>query len=235
MANMALVHEIALDTKFGLEKLKPPENSLHKRVKDTMLKAFWDILSLQLAEDPPNYTQGMVLLTEIKETLLGLLLPHSTKLREEINEVLDTELIQQQVDNNTLDFQYYADYVTSVMAKMCTPARDDNIKKLKQEKDVVAVFKGILEVLELMRLDMANFTIEMYRPLLVASSVDYEKTKFQEFLNLHPEGLENTKAWLLRHAPLHSPPATPDQQRDVIAQAYLELLNWHDNQHDYPE
>lgn len=32
-----------------------------------MLKAFWDILSLQLVEDPPNYTQALVLLLEIKE------------------------------------------------------------------------------------------------------------------------------------------------------------------------
>lgn len=33
---------------------------------------------------------------------------------------------------------------------------------------------------------MANFTIEMYRPLVVASSVDYEKSKFKEYLKVNP-------------------------------------------------
>uniref|UniRef100_A0A1B6KLL7 Uncharacterized protein n=1 Tax=Graphocephala atropunctata TaxID=36148 RepID=A0A1B6KLL7_9HEMI len=234
MANMALAHEIAVDSNFELEKREPPENSLHRRVKETMLKAFWDILSLQLQEDPPNYTQGLVLLSEIKETLLTLLLPHNTKLREEIEEVLDIELIRQQVENGTLDFPYYASYVTSVMAKLCTPARDDCIHKLKQETDTVSVFKGILEVLELMRIDMANFTIEMYRPLLVASSVDYEKSKFKEYLKVNPDGLEITKQWLLRHVNPTTPLASMDDWREVIAQAYLELLTW-DDANDFPE
>lgn len=38
------------------------------------------------------------------QTLLSLLLPHNTKLKEEIEEVLDVELIQQQVENGSLDF-----------------------------------------------------------------------------------------------------------------------------------
>lgn len=38
------------------------------------------------------------------QTLLSLLLPHNTKLKEEIEEVLDVELIQQQVENASLDF-----------------------------------------------------------------------------------------------------------------------------------
>ncbi|XP_054264355.1 T-complex protein 11-like protein 1 [Macrosteles quadrilineatus] len=229
MANMALAHEIAVDSTFELGKREPPENSLHKRVKDTVFKAFWDILSQQLQEDPPNYTQALVLLSEIKETLLSLLLPHNTKLKEEIEEVLDIELIRQQVENGSLDFQYYANYVISLMAKMCTPARDENINKLKQESDTVAVFKGILETLELMRLDMANFTIEMYRPLVAANSVDYEKAKFKEYLRVNPDGLEATKAWLLRQVSPATPLASMDDRREVIAQAYLELLTWDDD------
>ncbi|XP_046665393.1 T-complex protein 11-like protein 1 [Homalodisca vitripennis] len=234
MANMALAHEIAVDSNFELEKREPPENSLHRRVKETMLKAFWDILSQQLQEDPPNYTQGLVLLSEIKETLLTLLLPHNTKLKEEIEEVLDIELIRQQVENGSLDFPYYANYVTSVMAKLCTPARDDCIRKLKQETDTVSVFKGILETLELMRIDMANFTIEMYRPLLVASSVDYEKSKFKEYIKVNPDGLEVTKQWLFRHVSPSTSLASADDWREVIAQAYLELLTW-DDSNAFPE
>lgn len=40
--------------------------SLMKQVKDTMHKAFWDLLREQLNSDPPVYSQAMILLSEIQ-------------------------------------------------------------------------------------------------------------------------------------------------------------------------
>uniref|UniRef100_A0A8D8VZK8 T-complex protein 11-like protein 1 n=1 Tax=Cacopsylla melanoneura TaxID=428564 RepID=A0A8D8VZK8_9HEMI len=67
MSNMALCHEIAVDKDFKIEKLELPENSLEKKVRDTMHQVFWDILKEQLSEDPPVYDHALVLLAEIKE------------------------------------------------------------------------------------------------------------------------------------------------------------------------
>lgn len=84
---MELVHEIALNPDFKLQPYEPPENrwifhlirkttihrcylfhfSLEKRVKDTMHKAFWDVLREQLNKDPPCYDHAMQLLNDIKE------------------------------------------------------------------------------------------------------------------------------------------------------------------------
>lgn len=57
MRDMALVHHIAVDDNFKLKRVEPEENSLHKVVKETMHKVFWDILAQELKEDPPNYRQ----------------------------------------------------------------------------------------------------------------------------------------------------------------------------------
>lgn len=38
-----------------------------KQVKDTMHKAFWELLREQLKSDPPEYSQAMILLAEIQE------------------------------------------------------------------------------------------------------------------------------------------------------------------------
>lgn len=38
-----------------------------KQVKDIMHKAFWELLREQLNSDPPEYSQAMILLTEIRE------------------------------------------------------------------------------------------------------------------------------------------------------------------------
>lgn len=43
-------------------------------------------------------------------------------------------------------------------------------------------YREIFEVLDLMRMDMANFTIQQIRPYIQQQSVDYEKKKFEEFL-----------------------------------------------------
>lgn len=43
-------------------------------------------------------------------------------------------------------FQHYAQYVISVMAKLCAPVRDEKIKQLTETVDVIDTFKGILEV-----------------------------------------------------------------------------------------
>lgn len=57
MQDMALVHHIAVDDNFKLEPVEPEENSVQKVVKETMHRAFWDLLRQQLAEDPPCFTQ----------------------------------------------------------------------------------------------------------------------------------------------------------------------------------
>nr|XP_012148036.1 PREDICTED: T-complex protein 11-like protein 1 isoform X2 [Megachile rotundata] len=233
MRNMALAHEIAVDKNFQLQKLDPDDGTFHKRVKDIMHKAFWSLLAEQLAEDPPNYTQALVLLKEIKETLDELVLPHHAKIRENLNEVLDIDLIKQQAEKGVLDFHHYAQYVISIMSKVCAPVRDEKIAELSQQTDVIEIFKGIMEVLQLMRLDLANFTITMMRPNIVASSIEYEKAKFAEFLKINTNGLQYTEKWLLSHfdptkvtASSSDINAVRQLTHSLLTEAYLDLLEW---------
>lgn len=67
MRDMAIVHQIVVDQDFKLQPVEPPPNSMQKKVIDTMQQAFWDILRTELAETPPNYTQALVLLEDIKK------------------------------------------------------------------------------------------------------------------------------------------------------------------------
>ncbi|GLH00002.1 T-complex protein-like protein [Gryllus bimaculatus] len=231
MNNLVLAHEIAVDRDFKLEKLNPPENSLRKQVRDTMHKAFWNLLKEQLDEDPPNYSQALVLLEDIKQGLLSVLLPQHTKMKQNVLEILDSKLIEQQVEAGTLNFKEYAHYVISLMGKMCAPARDEKIKELTEMTDVVEVFQGILELLDLMRLDMVNFTIQLIRPGIIASSIEYERQKFKEFLAVQQDGLAITRVWLLKHLPStevedSSPDGVKKLTEAALGEAYLELLEW---------
>jgi len=43
--------------------------SIHRQVKETIHRAFWNVLDAELKEVPPNYTQAMVLLGDVKEVI----------------------------------------------------------------------------------------------------------------------------------------------------------------------
>lgn len=57
MRDMALVHQIVVDKDFKLRRAEPEPDSMQRIIKDTMHKAFWDVLRMELAETTPNYNQ----------------------------------------------------------------------------------------------------------------------------------------------------------------------------------
>nr|CAG4650110.1 EOG090X04Z9 [Sida crystallina] len=243
VSNMQLAHEIAVDNNFHLKKVEPPSSGgLHKMVKEMVQKAFWDLLKEELEQDPPEYNRALILLEEIKEWLLSLLLPHQTKTQAEVKEKLDVDLIRQQVEAGTLDMHSYSQYIVGLMARLCAPGRDEKIRELTSLKDVVQLYKGIFETLELMRLDMANFTIRQIRPHIAANAVEYERTKFEEYLKITPDGLRNTREWLYRHrVESSSCSGSASSSTDalhaistILVDAFMELLQW-DGKHPWPE
>ena len=249
--NMALAHEIAVNTDFKLQPYEPPETSIEKMIKETMHKAFWNLLRQQLSEDPPCYDHAIQLLADIKECFQSIFLENNKKVMLHINETLDEALIRQQAEQGVLDFKGYANFVIKIMSLACAPIRDDAIAKLKESEDVVEIFRGILETLSLMKLDMANCLLNAARNEVIANSVEYEKQKFKEYLEYYKDGFPATEAWLKRNFPVETPsttastststelvePSSPDLQRktkDTIFNSYMELLAWNaDN--EFPE
>jgi len=245
VTNMFLAHEIAVDKDFMLEKLKPEAEpgSMEEQVKTIVHQAFWDLLAAELSEEPPQYGQALSLLSEIRETLIGLLLPSQTRVKDAIAERLDLDLIAQQAQNQVLDVKEYALFIIDLMGKLCAPVRDEEVATLKSHlNNLVELFKNIMKVLDNMKLDMANFTIQQARPLIVSQSVEYEKTKFKEFLNTQDDGLKFTREWLQRHRPrLEELEANEDARfkkllaNRILTEAFVELLEWDYDYHGWPE
>lgn len=71
------------------------------------------------------------------------------------------------------------------MAKSCAPVRDQQVAQLREINDIVETFRGILETMSVMKLDMANCLLDSIRKDVIAHSVTYEREKFQEFLKLY--------------------------------------------------
>ena len=69
------------------------------------------------------------------------MLPNHVKFREQIENVLDMDLIKQQMDKNTFNYESYSLFIIQNMSKLCAPARDSTIENLRNLKDPVEVFK----------------------------------------------------------------------------------------------
>ncbi|KAH8317446.1 hypothetical protein KR074_005075 [Drosophila pseudoananassae] len=221
LRNMELAHEIALNPDFKLQQYEPPLDSLEGRIKTMVHKAFWDLLRQQLERQPPSYDQAIRLLAEIKECFPQLLSPNNERALAHINEVLDDAVIRQQAERGVLDFKSYANFVINILAKSCSPARDDAVAKLREIEDVVDTFRSILELMTLMKLDMANFMLALARKQIAANSVQYEKEKFSKYLReFHGNaGFPATEDWLKRHR-------TGSAMDETIYNAYMQLLDY---------
>ncbi|CAB4007460.1 Hypothetical predicted protein [Paramuricea clavata] len=195
--NMTIAHELAIDADFKLKEIR--SDSIEGQVKKVVHQAFWDVLQEDISKDPPNYEQAIKLLAEIKEILLSLTFEHNSSLRENINSILDIDLIKQQSQHGNVDIQGYANFIIQIMSKICVPARDEDIGKLTTvEGGLVPLFREIFHVLDLMKLDMANYRLSVLRPQILQQSVEYERQKFKEYLSANPNGLLSTKEWLKR-------------------------------------
>ncbi|KAM6454854.1 T-complex protein 11 homolog isoform 1-T1 [Liasis olivaceus] len=235
--------------------------SLESRVKETVHKAFWDNLREQLSKVPPDHSHAIKLLQEIKETLLSLLLPRQTRLKSQIEEALDIELIKQEAEHGALDIPNLTTYILGTMAMLCAPIRDEEIQRLRIMADPVHLLREIFRVLNLMKMDMVNFTIQTLRPHLLEHSVQYERKKFQELLNKLPGSLAYTTDWLHKAiaevsnsdllpssstSGTNGPPVSPcpmaagkvsfiHSPTAVLNQAYMDLLDWEPGREHYPE
>ncbi|KAM9845554.1 T-complex protein 11-like protein 2 isoform 1-T3 [Aulostomus maculatus] len=241
LSNLCIAHEIVVNCNFHVEPNRLPQDSLLKMVRENVHKASWDILEAELNDDPPEYQQAIRLLEEIKEILLSFLNPGSNRMRTQIMEVLDMDLIRQQADNDAVDIQGLASYIINTMDKLCAPVRDKEIKKLRENTDnIVTLFREIFRVLDLMTADLVNFTMASLRPLLSSCSVEYERETFQKILDKTPGALDKTTAWIkLTLADLLSAEEQANGQGkgqrqmpgpfQLLNTAFLHLLTWDKN------
>nr|CAH8865690.1 unnamed protein product [Trichobilharzia regenti] len=260
--NMTLVHEITVDSHFRLEMYEPHGNTLEYQIKETMHRAFWDILRSSLESDPPDYQPALRLLEEIKQSLTELVLPNQTKLQKLIENLLDIDVAKSQLDETGhISLEVYKNEVINLMKQFCAPVRDQEVEDLRKIDDPVESFRNVFLLLDKMHMDLANFTIEQMRPYIRQQAVTYERDKFATFIEaqqkLGIDGLRHTRDWIKQayadvnslsqqsnecSNSINSSGVKPTKDNsmasltpnNILREAYLKLLTWPRDQ-DWPE
>lgn len=121
------------------------------------------------------------------------MLPESgaASLRAEIEAGLDLPLLSQQLSHAALNVSRCAGFVLSIMQRTCAPVRDGELKELiacgqSLSPDIPELFRKILDMLSVMRLDLANYQLRCLRPVLLQRAAQYERSKFVELFPSAP-------------------------------------------------
>ncbi|OBZ71625.1 Protein SOK1 [Grifola frondosa] len=131
-------------------------------------------------------------------------LTHVAQLRA----VLDADLIQQEIAHGLFDPSGVFQTIGDVIRCHCAPMRDHAVDQMvalahscapggKGTKvDAVRAIRMCFEIMELMKLDVANHQLQTLRPYLVQSAAQYELKTFQESRQSGQLSLDVTRAWL---------------------------------------
>uniref|UniRef100_A0A2M3Z0W5 Putative sok1 kinase belonging to the ste20/sps1/gc kinase family n=1 Tax=Anopheles braziliensis TaxID=58242 RepID=A0A2M3Z0W5_9DIPT len=219
--DMALAHEIAVNADF---KLKPPSeeestNTLHSVVRRTMHAAYWNLVQDDLTSDPPRFDTAMKILAEVKKSFAVLLRGNNDRALARLNEWLNEETIQEQIQFGTFDIRIITNYVIDLMGMACAANRDEEVAALKNQTDTVAILRGILETLDHMKLDMANYIVHVTRQQVERSSVAYEREKFNELKQVCGDNFPLTLEWLQRHFTLQADAPAGHANNEPVATA----------------
>ncbi|KAF9141939.1 hypothetical protein BGX30_003748 [Mortierella sp. GBA39] len=160
------------------------------------------------------------LIDELREILLSLLpapptnqdgsKPSQDAAHQENSEralltsTLDPDLILQELDHGVLDVHALFRYLGDSLKGHCAPMRDSLVESMVHTVvDLEEIVRGIrmcFEILEWMKLDIANHQLRTLRPWLLDNSIDFEQKYFTEHLgrggSLHRTTSWFKKSWL---------------------------------------
>ncbi|KAF7009275.1 hypothetical protein CFC21_023833 [Triticum aestivum] len=166
------------------------EKDFQDKVRETMEKAFWDVVTDSMRGDKPDYSQLINLVKEVRDSLYDLA-PKGWK--EEIYENIDLEILSQVLESGSQDTQYLGQilqYSLDMVRKLSAAAKDDEMKashdKLLSElaassedndngvsSFVIAVIKGLrftLEEIKQLQVEVSKAYVQLMQPTIKGSA-----------------------------------------------------------------
>ncbi|OSX59836.1 hypothetical protein POSPLADRAFT_1092821, partial [Postia placenta MAD-698-R-SB12] len=125
-----------------------------------------------------------------------------------LRSVLDADLIQQEMEHGLFDPSGVFQTIGDIIRCHCAPMRDHAVDQMVSlakscapggngsKVDAVRAIRLCFEIMELMKLDVANHQLQTLRPYLIQSAAQYELKTFQECRQGGHLSLETTREWL---------------------------------------
>uniref|UniRef100_A0ACD5UQV2 Uncharacterized protein n=1 Tax=Avena sativa TaxID=4498 RepID=A0ACD5UQV2_AVESA len=174
------------------------EKDFQARVRETMEKTFWDVVTDSMKGDKPDYSQLVNLVKEVRDSLHDLA---PKRWKEEILGNIDIEILSQVLGSGSQDTQYLGQimqYSLDMVRKLSAAAKEDEMKKthdkllselaasseVNDNSFVISVIKGLrftLEEIKELQVEVNKARIQMIQPMIKgAAGEEYLQKAFGE-------------------------------------------------------
>ncbi|KAF3929857.1 hypothetical protein ABW19_dt0203855 [Dactylella cylindrospora] len=196
LTNRQIAHELLLDRNFRFKERT--KDQLEQTVEYQAKKAFYDLMREDIAAG--ELEKWIPVMAETVRQKLLRLVPPGSSAHQVISNSIDIELITQQCRAKTYDHVPFFNFLYSILPKLCSPARDEACQALvndqSPDQDYISRLEKLLDFLELMQLDNANYYLMTAAPHIIPHAVEYEQHMFSEDIAAGRFGLSRTTAWL---------------------------------------
>jgi len=196
-----MLHEDASAFAGRSDSASTVEEEFQKKVRETMEKAFWDMVTNSMRGERPDYSQLINLVKEVRDSLHDLA-PKEWK--EKILENIDLEILSQVLGSGSQDAQYLGQilqYSLDMVRQLSAAAKEDEMKKnhdkllseLSTNSEVndnginsfaIAVIKGlrfILEEIKELQAEVSKARVQMMQQIIKESAgVEYLQKAFAD-------------------------------------------------------
>ncbi|KAF9573590.1 hypothetical protein EC968_008347 [Mortierella alpina] len=247
-SNLRMLHEVALDPSLRIEQApQGPDTDLVQRIEAMATKAYFDSIREDAAKGELGKWIPSIL-TSIRMQLLDMVPPGSAtahRVAEAFDLEFVQQQVDRKVYDVKAALEGVLDIMSKLCAPIRDPSirqLQEDLQQVSQHpfqteqdtssntpapkytatsvspKDLVSVLQGILELLEQMLMDMANFRLIAARPKLEQQAIPYEQDAFKAMLADGETSLDATTTWLqssvnrfLSHPKSTSPPSSPSE------------------------
>jgi len=227
LKNPQLRHDILFDPQL---QFRPNLDGERGKRKKSIIDKYWlEVQKECLQFFNPSSTPTVkinrlpILFTTVRDILLSLL---PTKDRQQVNEIMDIDLLIQQLNHGSFDFVEMSKWLGEVFKSHCAPMRDQWVIEMHQKfvdaynlnsvEYLVGGLRMIFQILEAMKLDVANHQIRLLRPVLIETAVDFERDYFQTLINHQKININDSLNWFYKKFSTKSNVLTEVENEDFI-------------------
>ncbi|KAJ2502531.1 cAMP-mediated signaling protein sok1 [Coemansia sp. RSA 1972] len=207
LQNPRLRHEVLFEPKL---EFRPNSSGQLAEAKQRAAQQYWtsidhEVRTVMVTPTANSVAIVLMLVVELREILAEMcedspkaeLAQHAVELRERIDEAC----VRQQLTHGVFDAAALMTYITALMRLHAQPTRHAAIARLSvyvQRGRLGRALRGAFDVLEAIKIDTANTSIDMYREYMRSTAVAFERSHFNLAVRRNTIALEDTTAWWRR-------------------------------------
>ncbi|KAJ1770318.1 cAMP-mediated signaling protein sok1 [Coemansia sp. RSA 1813] len=210
LQNPRLRHEVLFEPKL---EFRPNSCGQLADAKQRAAQQYWAVVEQAVKLDAsalsasPSSSVATItmLIVEIREIIAEMaedspkpeLVHHAADLRER----LDEQRIRQQLENRVFDAAAVVTYIVAAMEQFAQTSRKALVARVLvyvQRGRFVRALRAAFDILECIKIDAANRSIEMYREYMRSTAVAFERSHFNMALRRNTLELNDTTEWWRR-------------------------------------